>query len=93
MKRKEFEINVTMDAVFVGDEVEGYTCWAKARPDIIAEGNTLSEAIELLKNAIFDVFKYESDLEKNKKYNIINDDINSWTDGGCSTGLNNNDDE
>ncbi len=56
-----------MDAVFVGNETEGYTCWAKARPDIIAEGDNVPEAIELLENAIYDVFKHESELERNKK--------------------------
>jgi predicted RNase H-like HicB family nuclease len=56
-------IEISVTPIFVEDfRLGGYTIYFKEFPDIISQGETQEEALENIKNTVFDVFKYKNTL-------------------------------
>lgn len=54
-------IEISVTPIFVEDfRLGGYTVYFKEFPDIISQGETQEEALENIKNTVFDVFKYKN---------------------------------
>jgi predicted RNase H-like HicB family nuclease len=58
-------IELPVTPIYVEDKkIGGYTIYFKEFPDIIAEGKSKEEALQNLKNTIFDVYKYKNTLSE-----------------------------
>ena len=56
-------IEISVTPIFVKDfRSGGYTVYFKEFPNIASEGETQEEALENIKNTVFDVFKYKNTL-------------------------------
>lgn len=56
-------IEIPVSPILVEDKsIDGFTIYFKEFPDIITQGETKEEALQNLKNTVFDVFKYKNTL-------------------------------
>ena len=54
-------VEIPLTPIFVEDlKVGGFTVYFKEFPDIISQGETQKEALENIKNTVYDVFKYKN---------------------------------
>lgn len=54
-------VEIPLTPIFVEDSnLGGYTVYFKEFPDIISEGETQEEALQNIKNTVYDVFKYKN---------------------------------
>ena len=83
MKTKQsFKIPLTIIMV-KGQKTGGYTAFFKQFPEIIAEGPNNNKAIQNLMNAVYDVFKYRSQVKTGRvdpSINIIEKSVNLCLD-------------
>jgi predicted RNase H-like HicB family nuclease len=54
-------ITIPVTPIYVEDlKIGGFTVYFKEFPDIVSQGETQEEALENIKNTVFDVFKYKN---------------------------------
>jgi hypothetical protein len=56
-------VDIPLTPIFVEDKnVGGFTAYFKEFPEIVTQGETTEDAIQNLRNTIYDVFKYKNTL-------------------------------
>ena len=54
-------ITIPVTPIYVEDlKIGGFTVYFKEFPDIVSQGETQEEALENIKNTVFDVFTYKN---------------------------------